>query len=159
MQIEHFKGFSVQNGDMKIKVNLDRFSEQFAKAQYQLDTEVMKDMIPYMPQQTGALINLTQAESAAIAGTGRVCAAAPPYGRYLYMGKVMVDAQTGRGASRIQIAPNEYIFRHRKGATLVATGRDLTYSNPRATSRWFETAKRNHGDTWIKNVKATAGGG
>lgn len=37
----HFKGFSVVDADIKIKINLTRFDKQFQRAQYQLDGNVM----------------------------------------------------------------------------------------------------------------------
>ena len=52
-KIHHFKGFSVVNGDMKIKLNMDRFSRQYQEAQYLLDGMVMDSMVPFMPMITG----------------------------------------------------------------------------------------------------------
>lgn len=143
---EHFKGFSVVDGDIKVNVDLSRFVRQYQKAQFYLDSKIMTDMVPYMPNNTGTFINLTRARSAAIAGTGEVIAGAPPYGRFLYEGKVMVDPVTNSPWSR-------------KGVKKVVTERDLTYSNPKATPHWFDTAKKNHGKSWIKEVKKIAGGG
>lgn len=85
------------NGDTTVEVTIimDRFEEQFTRAQFKLDSMVMTDMIPYMPMITSTFINMTKARSDAIAGTGIVYAAAPPYGRFLYKGKVMVSPTTG----------------------------------------------------------------
>ena len=47
----------------------------------------------------------------------------------------------------------------RKGAKKVLTDRPLTYSQPMATSHWFDTAKAAHGEYWISEVKRRAGGG
>ena len=47
----------------------------------------------------------------------------------------------------------------RPGAKKVVTDRDLEYSNPKATPHWFDTAKENHGKSWVKKVKKIAGGG
>lgn len=145
-KMKHFEHFSIQDGNIKIDINMDRFNKQFEQAQYQLDTSVMTCMIPYMPRNTDTFINLTKARSAALAGTGEVCAAAPPYGRFLYMGKVMVDPETGSAWAR-------------KGATKVVTEKNLTYSNPQATPKWFETAKAKYCKQWVEMVKKTAGGG
>ena len=90
-KIHHFKGFSVVDGDMKIKLNMDRFSRQYQEAQYLLDGMVMDSMVPFMPMITGNFINRTRVESTSLQGTGKVCAAAAPYGRFLYEGKGMVD--------------------------------------------------------------------
>lgn len=159
MAVKHFNGFSVVDANMKINVDLKRFENQFANAQFYLDNQVMNDMIPFMPIQTGTFINNTRARSATYAGTGKVIAGAPPMGRYLYMGKVMVDSQTGKGAFPIKdVDGNITGFRFRKGASLVATERQLTYGNPNATPQWFETAKKTNGHQWIKGVKERAGG-
>ena len=151
------------DGTLSIDANIDlgRIERNIEKAQYFLDSQVMTDMVPYMPMQTGNFIQRTRAMSAAIAGSGKVVAAAPPMGRYLYMGKVMVDAETGKGPMRIEVSPGEYIFRFRKGAKLVATDLDLKFSkaaNPKAQKQWFDVAKRAHGKEWVKQVKKIAGG-
>lgn len=132
--------------DAEVTLDLERFAKQFSEAQFWLDSQVMTDMVPYMPHQTGTFVNVTRAMSAALAGSGEVVAAAPPMGRFLYEGKVMVDPVTNSPWAR-------------KGAKKVVTERNLTYSNPKATPRWFDTAKQNHGKAWVDGVKKRAGGG
>ena len=134
------------NYQVDMHIDLGRFEKQYHKAQYELDSTVMKDMVPYMPHDTGTFINVTKAMSAALAGTGKVVAAAPPMGRFLYEGKVMVDPVTNSPWAR-------------PGAKKVVTDRDLKYSNPKATPHWFDTAKEKHGKSWVKLVKKEAGGG
>lgn len=143
---QHFSKFSIVQGDIKVKISLDRFGRQYQDAQFWLDSQVMTDMVPYMPHQTETFVNITRAMSAALAGSGEVVAAAPPTGRFLYEGKVMVDPVTNSPWAR-------------KGAKKVVTERDLTYSNPKATPHWFDTAKQSHGKSWIDGVKKRAGGG
>lgn len=135
-----------KDSDIELDVDLSRFEKQYGKAQYALDSMIMTSMQPYMPHRTGTFINVTKAMSAAIAGSGTVIAAAPPMGRFLYEGKVMVDEKTGSPWAR-------------PGAKKVVTDRDLKYSNPKATPHWFDTAKENHGDSWVRAVKNIAGGG
>ena len=142
----HFPGFSIVSGYIKADVSLNRFEKQFQKAQFWLDGQVMNDMVPYMPHRDGTFVNLTRMRSAALQGTGKVVAGAPPQGRFLYEGKVMVDPVTGSPWAR-------------KGAKKVVTERPLTYSNPKATPHWFDTAKDAHGKSWVKGVKRIAGGG
>lgn len=141
----HFKKYSLVEGGIHVNLDLTRFDEQLQRAQYYLDSQVMNDMVPFMPMQTGTLINNTRARSAAMAGTGKVCAAAPPYGRFQYMGKVMIDPVTGSPWAR-------------KGAKKIVTDRPLTYSNPRAVPFWFDEAKKTSSAKWIKGVKQRAGG-
>lgn len=135
-----------KNTTIELDVDLSRFEKQYGKAQYVLDSMVMTSMQPYMPHRTGTFINVTKAMSAAIAGSGTVVAAAPPMGRFLYEGKVMIDPETGSPWAR-------------PGAKKVVTDRDLNYSNPRATPHWYDTAKKNHGKSWVNTVKKIAGGG
>lgn len=142
----HFPKWSLVEGDIKVDVSLDRFEEQFQRAQYYLDGQVMTDMVPYMPHRDGIFVNLTRMRSAALQGSGQVIAAAPPTGRFLYEGKVMIDPVTGSPWAR-------------KGAKKIVTNRPLTYSNPKATPHWFDTAKEKHGKSWVEGVKKIAGGG
>lgn len=155
--------YHFDDGTLTVDANIDlgRVEENIRKAQFFVDSQVMTDMVPYMPMQTGNFIARTRAMSASIAGSGKVVAAAPPMGRYLYMGKVMVDSATGKGPMKIEVSPGEYIFRFRKGAKLVATDRDLKFSkaaNPKVQKQWFDAAKRDHGKEWVKQVKKIAGG-
>lgn len=135
-----------RNAVIELDVDLSRFEKQYEDAQYALDSMIMASMVPYMPHQTGTFINVTRAMSTSIAGSGNVYAAAPPFGRFLYEGKVMVDEQTGSPWAR-------------KGARKVVTDRDLTYSNPKAVPHWFDAAKERHSKSWVKAVKKIAGGG
>ena len=140
---------SGRNATIELDVDLSRFERQYQKAQYDLDNMVMTSMIPYMPMRTGTFVNVTKALSAAIAGSGYVYAAAPPFGRFLYEGKVMVDEKTGSPWAR-------------PGAKKIVTNKDLIYdksAHPNVTDHWFDTAKKNHGEEWVKKTKATAGGG
>ena len=135
-----------RNATIELDVDLSRFEKQYEDAQFVLDSMVMTSMKPYMPLRTGVFRNVTEAMSAAIAGSGTVVAAAAPMGRFLYEGKVMVDPLTGSPWARA-------------GAKKVVTDRDLRYSNPKATPHWFDTAKENHGESWVREVKKIAGGG
>lgn len=132
-----------------MEIDLERFNGQYSKAQYELDSMVMTSMVPYMPMQTGTFINVTRGMSASIAGSGKVVAAAPPMGRFLYEGKVMVGERTRSAWAA-------------KGERKEVIEKPLNYSqhaNPKATDHWFDAAKKNHKDAWIAKVKKIAGGG
>ena len=132
-----------------MRIDLSRFEGQYSRAQYGLDSMIMQSMIPYMPKDTGTFINVTQAMSQAIAGSGKVVAAAAPFGRFLYEGKVMVGKKTRSAFAA-------------KGEKKIVTERQLQYSrsaNPKVTDHWFNTAKENHGKAWIRKTKKIAGGG
>jgi len=143
--VADLKDIHIVDGNIKIDISLKRLNANLDRAQWWLDNQVMTDMVPYMPMQTGTFINNTRARSAAVAGSGIVCAASKPMGRFLYEGVVMVDPETGSPWAR-------------PGAKKIVTAQPLTYSNPKATPHWFETAKKNHGKEWVKGVKKIAGG-
>lgn len=145
-KLKDFPNISIVSADLKVHIDMSRINNNLHKAQWWLDNQVMTDMVPYMPHNTGSFVNITRAQSASLAGTGEVVAGAAPMGRFLYNGVVMVDPETGSPWAR-------------PGAKKIVTERPLTYSNPRATPKWFDTAKENHGNQWIAGVKARAGGG
>lgn len=136
----HYPKFTIVRGDIKVNLDLSKLGKRVDNAQFALDSQVMTDMVPFMPMNTGNFIQLTRARSAALAGTGSVCAAAPPFGRFLYEGKVMVDELTGSPWAR-------------KGAKKITTERPLKYSNPATTPEWFETAKKKHLKDWVELVE------
>lgn len=110
------------------------------KAQYYLDSQVFNDSEPYIPIKSGALKNLSRLESSALAGTGKVCLAAPPYGQFQYYGRVMVDPVTGSPWAR-------------KDAKKVVTKRILTWTNPLTHAKWFHTVKKQNMLKWKKGVE------
>ena len=108
---QHFEDYSIVKGNVKVKLNLKQYGEKLQKAQYDLDGQI-----------------------------GKVCAGAPPMGRFLYGGKVMIG-ETSKSPWAME------------DETKVLTDRDLEYANPDATAQWFETAKKNHMDDWVKCVE------
>ena len=157
-KIKHFKGFSVADGDIRVKLDMHRFEEQFRRAQYQLDGAVMNSMVPFMPMITGSFINTTRAASAAIQGSGEVYAAYGPQGRFLYEGKTMVSPSTGstyakKGEKKVLVS--QYGGKTRAKELLTYTKQ----AQPEAQSHWFDAAKKKDGKKWVRGVKETAGGG
>lgn len=141
--------------EFEVSVDLSRFEQQFSRAQFALDSMVMNSMVPFMPMQAGPFIQVTRGISAALAGTGTVCAAAPPMGRFLYEGKTMVDIETGspwarKGAKKVLVS---------KYSGKTNASETLHYSRAGATDHWFDAAKQKDGKTWVKAVKRIAGGG
>ena len=126
------------------------------KAQYMLDAQIVNDMIPYMPMQTGTFINTVRLRNASLMGSGQICAATGVMGRYLYYGSKMIDPLTGKGPRRIVLKSGEVIYRYRAGSKLIPSGKPLTYNhsaNPLAGSLWYERAKEQHFDSWKETVK------
>lgn len=146
------------DGDMKIKLNMSRFSRQYQEAQHLLDGMVMDSMIEFMPMISGDFINRTRVKSTSMQGTGFVCAAAEPYGRFLYFGKTMVDPATGSTWARHDA--EKVLVSQYSGKTNAKENLEYTrQAHPQAQAKWFDAAKRQYGATWIRKVKAQAGGG
>ena len=143
----------MKRANVEIELDTTRLNRNLNNAQYALDSAVMESMEPFMPMNSGQFIAITKAMSASEAGTGKVTAAAPPYGRYLYMGKVMVDSQTGKGPMVIPDGFGGVTLRYRLGAKLKATERPLRYSRPGAQAKWFEAAKKKDSTEWVEVVK------
>lgn len=144
----HFPHYQIVQGDIKADIGLERFEKQFQDAQYWLDGQVFQSMIPFMPYRDGNMARVAQIQSASFQGSGKVIAAGPPYGRFLYEGLVMVDPETMSPFAR-------------KDANKVVTDRPLHFSkipHPDATDHWFDAAKEKDGKAWVKGVKRIAGG-
>ena len=108
-------------------------------------SQVMKDTSQYVPFLTGSLNARTHVVGNTIIYPG-------PYARYLYYGKVMVDSATGKGPMKIP----EVGYRFHKGATLMPTSRNLTYTKDfhrKATARWFEVSKARNLKKWERILK------
>lgn len=158
METHEFKGFTINQADVRIRLTLDRMTDNFNMAQYALDSMVMTSMVPFMPMQDGTFINQTRAKSAAMAGSGEVCAGVAPYGRFLYEGKTMVDEKTGspwarKGAKKVLVS--QYAGKTQAKENLVFSQR----AHPKAQAHWFDPAKEADGRKWVKTVKQIAGGG
>ena len=144
----------VKKAETTIRAEIDpgRINQNLDRAQFKLDSAVMTSMVPYMPMISGSFINLTRARSEAMAGTGKVVAAAPPFGRYLYFGKVMVDESTGstyarKGAKKVLVS--QY-------AGKTNASEDIEFSktkHPDAQKEWFKPAKAADLESWIRVAK------
>lgn len=150
VDISHFEKISIVHANFRAEIDLTRFNPQFIEAQRWLGHQVLEDCKPYMPLLTGSL-----QQRSYVTEDGTRVVFPGPYGRYQYMGKVMVNSATGKGPMLI---PNVG-YRYKLGTTLVATERPLTYSNPKATPMWFETAKQHHLGAWIAGAEKKAKGG
>lgn len=157
-KLKHKYNYEGKNLVAEMEIDLGRFDGQYSEAQFLLDSMVMTDMLPYMPMQTGQFIDVTKIMSESIAGSGKVVAAAPPFGRFLYNGLVMVDVVTGSPWARPKA---EKVLVSEYGGLSMADQK-LEFSkaaNPQAQEKWFEAAKAEHGEKWIKHAKQNAGGG
>lgn len=145
---------------LKIKID-DNFSKPLAeklkqagpRAAHAVAVQIMKDTEPFVPARTKSLANRTQVVENMVIYPG-------PYARYLYYGKVMVDAATGKGPAMYTIAESNgkkvkkiVKFRFRKGATLRPTSKPLKISqavHKQATDHWLDASKAQNLDKWIR---------
>lgn len=127
----------------------DKLEEVSTKAEHIVALQVRKDTSPYVPALTGSLDTRTWVDGQQIIYPG-------PYARYLYYGKVMVDAATGKGPMRIVSEDGTEVIRFRKGAKLRPTDRDLKIQrsmHPKAQSHWFEASKAKNLPKWLRVAK------
>lgn len=122
----------------RVKVNMKPINtiltrlgvDKTGDVQMQLTRIVNKRITRYMPYRTGALSGKLKY----IKSPTEIEVMAP-YARYQYYGKVMVNSETGKGPAYMEGIG----YRHRKGAKLKATDRDLEYDtskNPQAGPYW-----------------------
>lgn len=105
------------------------------RAEHVLAEQMEKDTQPFVPSSGAAagLINRTRVIGNRIVYLG-------PYARYLYLGKLMVDPETGSSWVR-------------KGEHKVVTDRNLVFRtdvNPQAQAHWFEASKAQNLDKWVR---------
>lgn len=105
------------------------------KAEHVVAVQVEEDTQPFVPSSGAAagLMNRTRVIGNSIVYPG-------PYARYLYLGKLMVDPETGSSWVR-------------KGEHKVVTDRNLVFRtdvNPQAQSHWCEASKAQNLDKWLR---------
>jgi hypothetical protein len=116
-------------------------------AERKLAVEVLKDTDPFVP----ASVEKSIAGRARVEGNKIIYPG--PYARYLYYGKVMVNAETGKGPMKITNKYGETVIRWPKGAKLVASEKDLSFdrsTHPMAQSHWMEASKAKNMEHWKK---------
>lgn len=138
---------------LQIKID-DQFSQELAaklaqagpKAAHTVAAEILRTTEPFVPAMTKSLVNRSQAVENKVIYPG-------PYARYLYYGKVMVDAATGKGPMKIVAKDGTKLIRFKKGATLKPTDKPLKISqavHPQATDHWLDASKAQNLDKWIR---------
>jgi len=133
-----------------IKLNLPRIAQKFDviddSVRLYAQNAFYRHMQDYIPFEQGALQRTVVIDKTGITFT-------QPYARYVYIGKRMVDASTGRGPHYI---PNVG-YRYRKGAKLVPTDAPLRYSHevhPLACDHWGNAAWLAKKDVIAREVEA-----
>ena len=124
---------------IRCEIDISRFRKQFEEAQWYLGEAVLRGCKDFMPLRDGSL-----QQRSMVLREGREVLFPGPYARFQYMGKVMVDPDTGSPWARA-------------GVQKVVTERPLTYSA--GGPKWFDAAKAAHGEAWVAEVKRIGGGG
>lgn len=141
------------NGEFKLKaINdmlKDRGLEEMGKVQKFIDIEVIKQMRPYTPFQSGTLANAPMLGGI---GKGKIVQDTP-YARYLYYGEVY--------GTNYPIVKNGIVEGFYSPPKKEPTGRELEYNkatHPKAGKLWFERMKADHKDDILKGAREIAGG-
>lgn len=150
----HFPKISIAKSGIRAEIDLRKYGKRLPTAQWFLGETVLASSRAYMPMLTGSMQQRSHTEA-----KGRRVIFPGPYARVQYMGKVMVDSETGRGPRKIATGPGEYVLRFRKGAKLKPSSRSLRYSRPEARPKWFEYAKSVDLKAWLQGVKKILLGG
>lgn len=132
------------------KILSKRGVEPYGKVQKFVDSEVIRQNIPYVPADTTYLS--TSAYSATDIGSGKVVYPGP-YAHYQYMGVVY-------GPNIPMIIGGEQTFRSPAGQKKAPTGQAIKYSkevHPLAGSFWLERMKADHKDDILEGAKKVAG--
>lgn len=148
--MEHFPKYSVvYGGFVAVKLDLSWMNKNVPDAQAWLGEQVLASSKRYMPFREGFLQDESHTEDG-----GKKVVFPGPYGRFQYMGVVMVDSVTGKGPRKIPTGPGgEFVFRFKEGAKLKPTDRKLNYSRAEARDHWFEEAKVADKDAWIRGTR------
>lgn len=134
-----------------VRTNIDEtvieaLAETASQAETAVAYQVKKDTEPYVPALTKSLANRTRVVGSQIVYPG-------PYARFLYYGKVMVNAETGKGPAHFKDKSGNEVFRFPKGSHLVATDRNLVFNtsvHAMAQDHWFEASKAQNLEKWTR---------
>ena len=117
-------------------------SGRASRLEQALAIQILKDTVPFIPAMTLSLTNRSRAVGDKIIFPG-------PYARYLWHGKAMVNAATGKGPMKIP----EVGYRWPRGAILAPPSRPLKIStavHKDATSHWMDVSKARNMKKWEK---------
>ena len=126
---------------VNVKVNIDtnKINKQYKAKQQNamrmLKSEIAKDTEPYVPMRDSRLRRSTSLRT----NTPKLIWSTP-YARFIYYGKLMVGRITRRAWAK-------------KGETKVTTNKNLTYSQPGTGPNWFDRAKKQKLQKWLKVAK------
>lgn len=138
-------------GNVDIKIDTKRIDKNLREAQKLLNEQIVADCDTLIPFQQGALRDSVNYPQGVYGGEIEWNT---PYAHYQYMGEVYgpnIPIRDSSGNLTGYFSPPK----KKKNPT----GRPLHY-HPEGTERgdhWFEKAKQQHKDDWVKLVKETVG--
>lgn len=127
-------------GEVDIHVDTKRLDYKLNKAQMLLNEQVVADCEPLIPLNQGALRDSVRYPEGIY---GHLIEWNTPYAHYQYEGILYLTEDGRSWANREE---SKY-----------PTDRLLEYHHPGTGAKWFETAKEEHKDHWIRLVKETVG--
>lgn len=128
--MRHLQDVSFVEGHVRVKLRFGQYAQRFFAAQRWLGNQVLTDNRPNMPLRTGSL-----QQRSYVTPDGTEVVFPGPYARFLYMGKVMVDPETGSPWAR-------------RDAVKVTTDRDLDFQV--GVARWAEVTARQKRAQWAQ---------
>ena len=134
-------------GNVDIKIDTSRIDKNLKKCQKLLNMQVVADCDPLIPFQQGALRNSVNYPQGIYGGEIEYNT---PYAHYQYEGIIYgpnIPIRDAEGnITGWYSPPNKH-----------PTGRKLQYHTEGTGDHWFEKAKQQHKDEWVRLVKQTAG--
>lgn len=134
-------------GNVDIHIDTKRIDRNIRTAQRLLNMQIVADCDPLIPFQQGALRNSVNYPQGIYGGEIEYNT---PYAHYQYMGEVYgpnIPIRDSEGNITGWYSPPKKR----------PTGRPLQYHTAGTGSHWFEKAKKQHKDEWVRLVKQTAG--
>ncbi len=134
-------------GNVDTHIDTKRIDNNIREAQKLLNMQVVADCDPLIPFQQGALRNSVNYPQGIYGGEIEYNT---PYAHYQYMGEVYgpnIPIRDSAGNITGWYSPPQ---KH-------PTGRPIQYHTEGTGDHWFEKAKAQHKDDWIRLVKETAG--
>ncbi len=134
-------------GNVDIDISDARIRGNLREAQKLLNMQVVADCDPLIPFQQGALRNSVNYPQSIYGGEIEYNT---PYAHYQYMGEVYgpnIPIRDSAGNVTGWYSPPQ---KH-------PTSRPLHYHTEGTGDHWFEKAKEQHKDDWVRLVKETAG--
>ncbi len=133
-------------GNVDIHIDTKRIDKNIKEAQKLLNEQIVADCDPLIPFQQGALRNSVNYPQGIYGGEIEYNT---PYAHYQYMGKVY--------GPNIPIYDSGKLTGYWSPPKKYPTGRPLHYHTEGTGDHWFEKAKEQHKDDWVRLVKETAG--